>query len=215
NRRDVLLGKFGSPQSRAEYARVIAEWEANSRRLPARQSGTPDISVNELALAFWKFAESYYRFDGRRGIESNLRDALRILKQLYGHTAAAEFGPLALKACRAEMVKKGWARTYVNAQVVRLRRVLRCAASEGLPTVRVYQALRTVDSMRRGRTEARETAKVKPVAQERVEATVPHLPPVVKAMVEFPTKSGQGVNGFSVRTPPGTHTPARSAVVGC
>src|SRR5262245_57563399 len=71
NRRDVLLGKFGSPQSRAEYARVIAEWEANSRRLPARQSGTPDISVNELALAFWKFAESYYRFDGRRGTESN------------------------------------------------------------------------------------------------------------------------------------------------
>jgi hypothetical protein len=33
--------------------------------------------------------------------------------------------------------------------------------------------------------------------------------------VEFPTKSGQGVNGFSVRTPPGTHTPATSAAAGC
>src|SRR5262245_48777416 len=165
-RRDVLLGKYGSPESRVEYARIIAEWEANGRRLPARQPASPDITVNEVALAFWKFAESYYRFDGRRGIESNLRDALRILKQLYGHTAAAEFGPLALKACRAEMVKKGWARTYVNAQVDRLRRMFRWAASEELLPVAVYQALRTVESLRRGRTEARETAKVKPVAPD-------------------------------------------------
>src|SRR5262249_28521245 len=126
----------------------------------------------------------------RRGIESNLRDALRILKQLYGHTAAAEFGPLALKACRAEMVKKGWARTYVNAQVDRLRRMFRWAASEELLPAAVYQALRTVESLRRGRTEARETAKVKPVAPDRVEATVPHMPPVVKAMVRFQLLTG-------------------------
>jgi hypothetical protein len=26
-RRDVLLGKYGTPESRAEYARVLAEWE--------------------------------------------------------------------------------------------------------------------------------------------------------------------------------------------
>src|SRR5215831_11564946 len=31
-RRDVLLGKHGTPESRAEYARVIAEWEAGGRR---------------------------------------------------------------------------------------------------------------------------------------------------------------------------------------
>src|SRR5262249_12749928 len=190
NRRDVLLGKFGSPQSRAEYARVIAEWEANSRRLPARQSGTPDISVNELALAFWKFAESYYRFDGRRGIESNLRDALRILKDLYGHTPAAGFGPLALKACRAEMVKKGWCRTYVNAQVDRVRRMFRWAAGEEMLPVTVYQALRAVESLRRGRTEARETPKVRPVPPEQVETTLPFLPPMVRAMVGFQRLTG-------------------------
>jgi hypothetical protein len=27
-RHDVLLGKYGTPESRDEYARVIAEWEA-------------------------------------------------------------------------------------------------------------------------------------------------------------------------------------------
>jgi hypothetical protein len=27
-RRDVLLGRYGTPESRAEYVRVLAEWEA-------------------------------------------------------------------------------------------------------------------------------------------------------------------------------------------
>ncbi len=33
--------------------------------------------------------------------------------------------------------------------------------------------------------------------------------------MEFPTKSGQGVKGFSARAPPGRRTPARSAGAGC
>src|SRR5262249_44266431 len=80
-RRDVLLGRHDTPQSRAEYLRVLAEWEANGRRLPRRSAepSAPDLTVNELALAYWKHAEVYYRFDGRKGVESNLRDALRIL----------------------------------------------------------------------------------------------------------------------------------------
>jgi hypothetical protein len=32
-RRDTYLGRYGSAESRAEYARVIAEWEASGRRL--------------------------------------------------------------------------------------------------------------------------------------------------------------------------------------
>jgi hypothetical protein len=32
-RRDALLGKYGTEESRLEYARVIAEWEAAGRRL--------------------------------------------------------------------------------------------------------------------------------------------------------------------------------------
>ncbi len=34
NLRDCLLGTYGSKASRAEYARVIAEWEAAARRRP-------------------------------------------------------------------------------------------------------------------------------------------------------------------------------------
>ncbi len=192
NRRDVLLGKYGTSASRKEYARVISEWEANGRRLPPKsaEASAPDLSINELVLAYWKFAEDYYGFGRRRGISFNVKDALRILKELYGHTPAAEFGPLALKACRAAMLKKDWSRSYINAQVDKLRRVFRWAASEQLVPVTVWQALRTVEALRRGRTEARETKKVRPVAAEQVEATLPHMPLLVQVMVEFQRLTG-------------------------
>jgi integrase len=191
-RRDVLLGKHGTPESRAEYLRVVAEWEAAGRRLPPRsaEGSAPGLTVNELALAYWKHAADYYCFDGRKGIESNLRDAIRILKELYGHTIAAEFGPLALKACRAAMVKKGWSRTYVNAQVDRVRRMFRWGAAEEMLPVTAYQALRTVESLRRGRTEARETPKVRPVPPEHVDSILPYLPPTIRAMVGFQRLTG-------------------------
>jgi integrase len=192
SRRDVLLGKYGTAQSRKEYVRVLSEWEAAGRRLPPKsaEGSAPDLTVNELALAYWKFAESYYGFGRRRGISFNVRDALRILKELYGHTPAATFGTLALKACRAEMVKKDWSRTYINAQVDKIRRVFRWGASEQLVPVTVWQALRTVEALRRGRTEARETKKVRPVSTEHVETTIPHVPPLVRAMVEFQRLTG-------------------------
>jgi hypothetical protein len=37
-RRDVLLGKYGTADSRQEYARVIAEWEAAGHFRPTASS---------------------------------------------------------------------------------------------------------------------------------------------------------------------------------
>jgi hypothetical protein len=51
-RRDVLLGRYGTPESRKEYARVLAEWESSGRRLPQPTVAAADITVNELLLAY-------------------------------------------------------------------------------------------------------------------------------------------------------------------
>jgi hypothetical protein len=58
-RRDVLLGKHGTAASRAEYARVIAEWEAGGRRLPQTLATVADLTVNEVAARFWQHAEQH------------------------------------------------------------------------------------------------------------------------------------------------------------
>ena len=49
--RDIYLGRYGSPDSRAEFDRLLAEWLANGRRLPAPASGS-DLTVNELVLPY-------------------------------------------------------------------------------------------------------------------------------------------------------------------
>jgi integrase len=190
-RRDVLLGKYGTSASRKEYARVLAEWEASGQRLPA--AATPDdLSINELILAYWRHAEEYYGFkvDRERGDAACLRGALAVVRKLYGQTRALDFGPLALKACRDKMVAKGWSRSYVNAQVDRIRRMFKWAAGEEQIPIGVYHALQAVEGLRRGKTGARETKRVKPVDPSHVEAALPHMPTPVQGMVRFQQFTG-------------------------
>jgi integrase len=191
-RRDVYLGKYGTSESRAEYARVIGEWEASGRCLPQPAHKSSSLTVNELLIAYWTHAEAFYRFAERKhcGQAYCLKDALRVVKELYGHTAAVNFGPLALKACRQRMVENGWSRRYVNAQVDRIRRAFRWAAGEELIPGEVHQNLLAVEGLRRGKTSAREGKKVKPVPQEQIDATLPFLPPVIRAMVNFQLLTG-------------------------
>jgi hypothetical protein len=91
--KDHYLGKYDTPNSRAEYDRLIAEWLGNSRSLPS-SSMVAGLSVNEIILVFWRHAEQHYRAaDGTPTSEAdNYCEALRSLRQLYGHTPAADFG---------------------------------------------------------------------------------------------------------------------------
>jgi len=99
-RHDKLLGPYDSPASRQEYARVIAVWEASGRRLPAAKAGggSPDVTVNELILAYYQFAEGYYQKNGKPTTQlDRVKRSLKPVRKLYGHTLAKDFGPLSLK----------------------------------------------------------------------------------------------------------------------
>jgi integrase len=187
--KDHLLGPYGSPESHEAYRRLVAEWLERRNRPPAPPASAP-VSVNEVILAYWKHASAYYGFDGSRGDESNLRDALRVVRALYGSTPARDFGPLALKACRSEMVRKGWSRTYTNAQVDRVKRMFRWAGEEEMVPGAVYQNLRAVAGLRFGKSGARETRRVRPVPQEHIDAVLPFLPPPVAALVRLQLLTG-------------------------
>src|SRR5262245_22962303 len=107
-RHDLLLGPFGSPESRAEYRRVLAELEAHGGRYLLGGDGTvaAGLTVSELCLQFWKYAESHYRLaDGSPSRElDHYQSAQAVLIDLYGGTLASEFGPLRLKAVRQKLV---------------------------------------------------------------------------------------------------------------
>jgi integrase len=187
-RHDFLLGTYDSDESRKEYGRLIAEWLANGKRLPQTGPALSDLSINELAIAYWQWAVEYHGWGKRGGF--CLKGALRILKHLYGHTPAQDFGPLALKACRVKMVELDWSRSYINAQVNRIRRMFRWAASEEILPEEIHRQLGTVEGLERGKTKARESKKIKPVSPEQVAATRPHLPATSRAMVDFQLLTG-------------------------
>src|SRR5438270_12142080 len=64
--RDVYLGRHGTQESRAEYDRIVAEWLTNGRRLAAPDlTAGPDLTVNEMLLAYLRHADGYYVKNGR------------------------------------------------------------------------------------------------------------------------------------------------------
>lgn len=186
--RDVYLGRYGTPESQAEYQRVIAEWCAAGRTHGRR--GSP-IPVKELVLTYWRHVEVYYVKNGRPTSEQHcIRGALRPLRRLYGETLAEDFGPLELKAVRQAMIDQGLTRQTINGYVSRVVSCFRWGVAEGLIPSQVLEGLRAVRGLRRGRTPAREREPVTPVNDEIVEATLPHLPKPVADMVRVQRLTG-------------------------
>ena len=185
--RDIYLGKWDSAASKAEYDRLIAEFLANGRRLQSNA----DETVVEVLNAYRKFAENYYRKDGRVTSEYGcIVEALKIVRELYGRKIANDFGPLALKAVRQRMVDKGWSRGHINKSIGRIRRCFKWAVENELVRRDMYHGLMAVSGLRKGRSEAREPDPVMPVNDVIVQATLPHLTCVVADMVRFQRITG-------------------------
>jgi integrase len=195
-RREILLGRWDSPESKAEYARVLAELASDQRagaRKEGEQVGRPDLTVNELILAFLRHAEGHYGKAACRSSTTelkNLLDALRPLRELYGHSNARDFGPIALRAVRDRMIEEGLARTTINARINRIRRVFRWEVSSELIPPGVIQALGSVAGLQRGRSKAKEPERITPVAVGDVDKTLPFLPRPVAAMVRIQLLTG-------------------------
>jgi integrase len=193
---DHYLGPYGSPESHERYARLITQWRASQAMsqltaAPARMHRQQPFSVNEMLLAYVEFARGYYTKDGQRNQEfESLKYAMRPLKALYGHSRAAEFGPKDLKTIRQHLVEKGLSRVYVNNQLNRVKRIFKWAVSEELVPASVYHGLQTVAGLRYGRSEARETAPVKPVPDAHIDAVLGFVAPPVAAMIRLQRLTG-------------------------
>jgi integrase len=190
NGKDHYLGAHRTAASKETYNRLVQEWLVRGRRLPESNA---ELIVNKVILAYWRVIEPSITASvagSTPGELYNQRSALRIVRELYGRTPAAEFGPLALKAVRQKMIETGWCRAFVNRQVNRVRRMFRWAVSEELIPAHVYHGLQSVEGLRRGKSGAREKAPVRPVPEAFVDAVLPYLLPPVRAMVELQRLTG-------------------------
>ncbi len=214
--KDHYLGAHDSPESHEKYHRLVAEFLAapgSSRSQPTAES---PLTIVELVEKYWEFAKGYYVKNGKPTGEIHpLKEVLRFLRRLYGPTAATEFSPTKFKAVREAMIihpitrtvkvvnagdgsvnfaKKvlriGLTRRVVNKQMGRVKRVFAWAVQEELIPPDVHSALLRVAGLKKGRTEAREKARVQAVDPTIVEKTLPKLPPPVRAMVQIQRLTG-------------------------
>ncbi len=185
----IYLGRHGDPESLSRYDRVIAEWLAGGRRLPV----PPDqLTVVELCAAFWIHAKSYYRKPDGSATSSlaSYRNLLTRIKRLYGLMPVVNFGPGALRALRQTLIDEDWSRGSINQAMRMIRHIFRWGVSEELVPVAVHTALACLTPLRKGRGEARETAKVRPVPDAMMDAIRPHLNRQLAAMVDLQVLCG-------------------------
>ena len=191
-RRDFYLSGHGTPESLTEYARIVATLAAGHPVLAEAVASRQDITVNEVLLALVKWAEGHYRHpDGSPTTEqSEIGRALRPVRQLFGTTLAFEFGPRKLASVRQHMIGLGWCRGAINQHVGRIKHAFRHAVAEEQLPAYVFEALRALPGLRRGRTDAHDNEPIKPVALAHYEAVLPLLCPHLRTMATIQRWTG-------------------------
>jgi integrase len=192
NGRDHYLGRYNSPESHAEYRRLVGEYFATGMTpQPAVTQDEAGALINDLMIGYIRHVDAYYVKNGKPTSEVRLiRDALRVLRHLYGHTPARDFGPLALKTVRKAYIDAGLCLNEVNRRTRLVVRFFRWATENELVPPSVHHGLKTVAGLRKGRTDIRETEPVKAVPEDHVDAVLPHLGRRVAAMIQLQRLTG-------------------------
>lgn len=205
-RKDFLLGAYGTAESRAKYARLIAEWESNARRLPETAGiGFRGVTVAELCWEFWISIQGKYC----RQHLANFKIIIRLLRSFYGDVAAGDFGPNALRLLREEMLageraqpaivrdepgqgeakpRKPWTVKVSNRFCRYIVQIFRWGVARELIKPDVLAALRALEPLRADLALAR--PKVSPAPLHAVRATRMHVGRVVCAMIDLQLVTG-------------------------
>lgn len=174
-RRVRKFGQWGDPDAVRAYRTWAAEWMAVGSE-PVGEG--EQISVARLIVRYLEYAELHYRKHGRATSEvAGIRAALRVVNDLYGATAAAEFAPTRLLAVQQQWVTRGLALTTCNDY---LRKVTRCfswGVSRSLILAAVADALTHVQPLSAGRSKAPVTAPKRSASDADLLAALPHLHP--------------------------------------
>ncbi len=186
--REVWLGRHGSAECTQRYHAWVQGFLA--RAVPEAKPGTGG-TVGRLVKAFLAHAGREYRKGGKETSEVGVvRSALRPLADDYELLPADAFGPPELAAVMAAWAAAGLARSTVNGYRKRVVGCWRWGVEQGLVSAEALGRLRAVRGIKRGRTAAREPARVAPVPAALVAATLPHCSELVRALIALQEAAG-------------------------
>lgn len=185
----IWLGKFGAPESKEKFHRVLTDFYRTGKLPEPTTISSPQKddkpSISYLVSEHRKHAERRYVKHGRTTTEVKaFQVSVRPLWQMFGTMATGDFGPLALQKCRDALVAKGFCRVQVNKHVGRIKRVFKWGVSREIVSQATYQALLTVEDLRKGEG-AWDPPPVGCVPEEHIEAIRPHVAPTIWAMIQL------------------------------
>lgn len=180
---ELCLGPSGSDLAKSEYARILAEAgtrAGHTHRVPRTQA----VKVAELVKAYIDQLGQHPRQQWR------IRKAFEPVIQLYAHTPADRFGPIALDACRRTLVEKGYCRRLVNQMTDCVRWGFRWAASKELVPAAQVDALYQLIPLRERDFPRSDPPAIEPVPEDLVRHTLRVLPATLRDMVEVQLLTG-------------------------
>jgi len=187
--RRQYLGRYDTDESRERYRELVAQWATGVDTAPVDDGS---ITVVELVARYVEHAETYYRRpDGTptRTVD-NVKLALRPLRELFGRTPVAEFGPVKLRAVRQHMITAELSRKTINNRIGKIKTMFRWGVAEEIVPPDVYAKLAALAGLRRGRSAAKEGEPVRPVPPEHVEAIRSFVTAPVWGLVQLQLATG-------------------------
>lgn len=183
-RRDYWLGEYGSPESRARYARLLASWEARGRRLPdGRGPVRPadGVTVSQVLAAYLPTIHDRYS-DSH---QASIRSAIRSFREHYGRQPANAVGPRMFRDWRDTLAAESSPQS-ANRKARIIIAVYRWAVAEELVEVDVYRRLKAVSPVRNTSPQP----PTLPVPDDVIRATMRFVSRHVRAMVDLQLCTG-------------------------
>jgi integrase len=184
-------GLFGTPESRENYRRWLAELRLDATGT-AGTAEVPLLTVAELWEKWldWVDERKIYAKHGKEtGTVDNFKAAMSWLQPLYASMLVIDFGPYHLAAVREKMADAQLARSTINGYLAKIKQVWRRAAAWGLISKENYVALEACEPLRRNEG-GRETDPVLSVDEKWIQAVTAWVTPPIRAMLDICCWSG-------------------------
>jgi integrase len=182
-----------------ELARQIAQglYEATVLKPKNIEKNSTIRTVGDLVQKYLEHCRIYYQ---KSNESVNIEFALKSLLP-YSLMDIEDMRPAILKEIRQKMIDLKRARSTINRRISMIKRMFAWGVEEELIPARIAEPLRYVRNLMQGRSEAKETEPVTPVAEKHVYATLPYTSPVVAAMIELQLITGMRSGELCIMRP--------------
>jgi integrase len=179
-RKRVYLGDYNSAASLAKYDKVIGEWLTTKQAPRVADTGP---TVRDIAERYQSHREPSLTPDK----VYDLRNAVKLLIEMFGSRPATEFHALQFERFRTILIDRGYAREYGNRF---LRIVKECCKWAMQRQYMTADQFAVVDSISPLTSKEAPTKVVGPVDDADVEAVLPHLSTDFQETVRFIRATG-------------------------